>query len=404
MNELMNVTSFQSREERLATYEWLRRQPRLYETSLNGEPTVIATRFTDVDGLLKNSLALVQQEPGRVPAHIGTGPASMFYRLSLPHMDRPEHGVYRRIASAAFNPKTVAKMADWVTDLIESKLDALGEQDEIDAVRELAVPIPTEVACRLLHIPLQEGARILEPVHDLNAIMGQAQMTPETLAKADAAAQFYFDYFTHHVDTVEGLPDDDMLSIMIRAQRNGEWSKVAMATTLIGLFMASYHTTMTGIGNAIHALATHPAQKALLVADPHLNEVAWEELLRFDSPVHFVHRYPSAPIRVGETDITPGTRILLGLAAANGDPAQFQHPERYDLNRGMTRHLAFAVGAHFCLGAQLSRLEGKVLLQGLVARFPSLCLADAPIHRVHDLAFPHITSMRINLSGRSGPH
>lgn len=401
MTEPMNVFSFASREQRLRTYEWLRSQPGLYETRVNGKPTVIASRFSDVDSLLKNPLALTQEEPGKVPEHVGTGPASIFYRLSLPHMDRPQHNVYRKIASRAFNPKTVLKMTEWVTGVIEARLDALYDREEIDVVEELAAPIPTEVACRLLHIPLDQGVEILKRVQDLNPILGQGQMTPEILAKADAAAQFYFDFFAQHVNDIGGLPDDDMLSIMIRAEREGEWNKVDMAITLIGLFMASYHTTMTAIGNAVHALATYPEQRALLASNPNLSEIAWEEVLRFDAPVHFVHRYPSSPIRVGETEIVPGTRIILGLAAANGDSAQFQAPERYDINRGMTRHLAFAVGAHFCLGAQLSRLEGKLLLGGLVARFPDFYLADAPIQRVHDLTFPHITSMRI-LLGRPG--
>lgn len=400
MLDTIDVTQFASQEERLALYDRMRRESPVHEARINGIRTLIAYRHADVDMLLKNPHALVQETPGKLPPHVGSGPASVFYRLSLPHMDRPEHAHFRRIATDAFNPRTVDRMAEWVGEIIEDALDAIGDRDEIDVIEALGAPIPAAVACRMLHIPLDHARLMLERVHDLNPIVGQAPITPEILARADAAAQFYFDYFAEHVASQTGLPDDDMLAILIAAQREGRWDSVAMATTLIGLFIASYHTTMTAIANAVHALAAHPEQRALLAADPGLAEAAWEEVLRYDSPVHFVHRYAIEPMRIGEVEAEAGTRILLGLASANLDPARFEQAGRFDIRRTGGRHLAFALGPHFCLGAQLSRLEGKLLLRGLAGRYPDFTLTDAPVERVLDMTFPHITKMRVALDPR----
>ena len=398
MSETFDLTNLSSREERLRIYAALRDRAPLYDTVINNVPVRIVSRYADVDALLKSPTALVQKQPGKYPAHIGDGAASVFYKLSLPHMDAPEHSRFRRIAMSAFNPASIARMTEWVRAIVETRLDAVAGLGDFDAVALIAKPIPADVACALLHIPRADAELMLARVHDLNPIVGQGPHTPEILAKADAAAQFYFDYFAKHTAEISDLPEDDLLHILIKAERDGLWDKTALATTLIGLFIAGYHTTLSSIANTIHALATNPDQFAVLKADPSLAERAWEEVLRYDTPAHFVHRYPSEVMRLADQLVQPGTRLLLALGSANLDSAQFPDAEKFDIRRPPGRHLAFAAGAHFCLGAQLSRLEGKFLLRGLAERFSQIALSgDAPVDRHNEMTFPLIRKLEVSM-------
>jgi cytochrome P450 len=168
-------------------------------------------------------------------------------------------------------------------------------------------------------------------------------------------------------------------------------------STLIGFYVANVHATRTGITNAMYALASNEAQYRDLVSNPELAGTAWDESLRFDAPTHFVHRYATEPMRIGGVDIAPRTRLLLGLASANRDPLQFESPDRFDIRRQSTRHLAFALGAHFCAGAPLARVEGRLILNGLARRFQSIQLTDQPPERNDTLSFPFMESLQVEL-------
>jgi len=402
MQNKVDLTRLSSREERVQAYQWLRTEAPLFDMVINDMPVRVVTRFADVDSLLKNSNAVVQKEPGVSPAHIGSGVAALFYRRSLPHMDTPEHDRYRRIAISAFNRAAMARMASWIPGMIEERLDDLAGRGEVDVMQALARPLPADIACAFLHIPREHGDLMRQRVHDLSPIISHAPLTPELLARGESAVQFFFDYFGEHARTVKDLPEDDMLHILIKAERDGLWDMTDLTTMLAGLFAASYHTTMTSFANVIHALATHPDQLAALVADPGLADRTWEEVLRYDTPAHFVHRHAATPMQVAGLDIEPGTMLLLGLAAANLDDAEFPDAAVFNIQRGPRRHLSFAGGPHFCLGAHLSRLEGRFLLQGLVKRFPHMTLGATPVERFNDITFPHITAMRVILEGDPG--
>jgi cytochrome P450 len=178
------------------------------------------------------------------------------------------------------------------------------------------------------------------------------------------------------------LPDDpatdDLLSALIRASDEGEHltEDEAAAMAFILLF-AGFETTVNLIGNGALALLQHPDQLAKLKADPGLLESAVEELLRYDGPVEFgTWRFTTSPITVGGVRIPAGEPVLAVLAAADRDPARFSEPDVLDLSRDEGGHLALGHGIHFCLGAPLARLEGRVAFSRLFARFPELALAE----------------------------
>ena len=395
MNRTLGLLDIENLRDRYATYRRLRATAPALEVQINDEPNIVVTRFRDVDALLKDSTALVQPSAGEYPGHIGTGAASVFYKLSLPHMDPPDHGDMRKILLAAFNYAAIQRMQTMVTGVIESALDAIEPNTPVEVVKALAARIPSEVACGMLHVPAEKAAAMFGRVDALSSIVSHTPITEEALRKANEAAAYYFDFFDGLAAANRSLPDDDLVGALVKARDRGLWSSEALATTLMGLFIASYHTTKTAISNALHAFATHPPQYELLRNDAALCPAAWEELLRFDSPVHFVHRYASVPMSIAGRSIVPRTRLLLGLASANRDDEQFVNADVFDIRRSPGRHLSFAYGRHFCAGAQLSRLEGKLLFEGLARRFARLHPTGEAVARGHDLSFPVIERLTL---------
>jgi cytochrome P450 len=199
------------------------------------------------------------------------------------------------------------------------------------------------------------------------------------------------------MDRHRELPEQDIVGALIKAQERGEMQREEAAAVLADIFLGSYHTTMVSFTNAVNALALYPQQRAALIADPSLAARAWEEVLRFDSPVHFRHRYLSEPLTIGNCRLEPKVKIMMGLAAANWDDTVFDNADAFDISRPSNRHLAFGGGGHFCLGSQLSRLEGKLFLPRFLARFPNFRLADQPVVRSSALTFPYTERLCIEL-------
>ncbi|MGZ0103852.1 cytochrome P450 [Achromobacter sp. KK8] len=390
--------------DRYPTYRRLQKDFPLFDIEINGESCKVLTRYRDVDAVLRNPLATVQQAPGEFPERIGKGAASRFYRESLPNIDAPDHTRIRRIVTPAFNPKTVANMRGWVEKVIVDHLDRLAGAGEIDFVSAFADPVPAEIACRLLHVPVSDAAELFARQHGLNAVLSVADITPERLAEADASAAFYYEYMDDVLDALKGkLPEDDFVGALMAAEdADNGLTRSELVTTLIGFLVASYHTTKVAMSNAVLAFLNHDDERARLVAQPDLARTAWEESLRYDAPVHFVHRYASEAFVVGGSEVKKGQRLLLGLHAASRDEARFPHADRFVIDRSDNRHLAFAGGGHFCLGSQLSRLEGDVLLRTIFQRFPRMRLTETRLDRVPDLTFPMLLRMTVDLRGSEG--
>ncbi|WP_321867987.1 cytochrome P450, partial [Burkholderia cenocepacia] len=156
--------------DRYPTYRALQRDLPRFKIDINGEDCIVLTRYSDVDEVLRNPVATVQQAPGTFPERIGKGAAARFYRESLPNIDAPDHTRIRRIVTPAFNPKTVANMRGWVEKVIVEHLDKLEGKNEIDFVSDFADPVPAEIACRLLHLPVSDARELFARQHGLNAV------------------------------------------------------------------------------------------------------------------------------------------------------------------------------------------------------------------------------------------
>jgi len=186
------------------------------------------------------------------------------------------------------------------------------------------------------------------------------------------------DYFRGLTPERRQTPRDDLLSLLIAAEEQGDrLTEGELLLTCNLLFVAGHETTVNLIGNGLLALLNHPDQLAKLRADPTLLPGAVEELLRYDSPVQRTGRITNTDVELAGRKIAKGSLVVTAIGAANRDPAHFPDPDRLDITRRDNRHIAFGFGIHFCLGAPLARLEGQIAIDTLLRRMPGLRLATS---------------------------
>ena len=293
-------------------------------------------------------------------------------------LDPPDHTRLRGLVSKAFTPRVVEGLRPRIQELVDELLDAVAERGEMDVIEDLAYPLPVNVICELLGVPVEdhvrfrewskEAARALDPVETLS---------PEEQERRRRVLTAFVEYFEGLIAERRSAPRDDLLSALIAAEEAGDkLSPEELLSTCILLLVAGHETTVNLIGNGTLALLRHPDQLDLLRDDPALARGAVEEFLRYDPPVQMTGRTALEDMEVGGTVVPKGEQAVLLIGSANRDPAQFPDPERLDITRQENHHIAFGYGLHFCLGAPLARLEGEIAFQTLVRRFEGLRLLD----------------------------
>ena len=301
------------------------------------------------------------------------GPAFARHMLSV---DPPDHTRLRRLVSAAFSPRTVEALRPRVQTIVDDLLDNLAAREphsRADLVTALAVPLPFTVICELLGVPEPERTGLGQGLTGLLV----PTSTPAEYALAREASDAVVAMLEALVETKQGAPGEDLVSGLISA-RDGEerLNSQELLSTIFQLIVAGHDTTTSLIGNSVVDLLRNPGQLAKLRADPSKMTAAVEECLRHDAPVpHSTFRYAIEPVQLGDVTIPTGAQVIICLASANRDAARYASPERLNIDRADSRHLAFGHGIHHCLGAPLARMEGRLALGSLFRRFPELRLA-----------------------------
>lgn len=286
--------------------------------------------------------------------------------------DPPDHTRLRRLVSQAFTAARVERLQPRIQQLTDELLDRLPADGAVDLMEQLAVPLPVAVISELLGVPHADQAQVRRWSNAL-FLAGQP-------AVIDEASHRMSEYMWGLVAAKRVNPAEDLLSDLIAVQeagdRLGEQELVSLATLLL---VAGHETTTNLIGNAILALLRHPDQLAALRERPELLAPAIEEALRYDSPAAMgTFRFTTSPIEVGGVDMPADEVVMVCFAACNRDPAQFDEPDRFDVTRRPTGHLAFGHGIHYCIGAALARLEARVAIGSLLDRFREWRLAVDP--------------------------
>lgn len=327
---------------------------------------------------MKSTVVQRQLAAGAMPPR-GNTPGFLF-------LDPPDHTRLRRLAQQAFAPRVVRELEPEIAATVDGLLDAMAEAGSGDLISDLAYPLPVAVICRLLGVPVADESRFSSAA----ALVAQAldpimTITGEPAEQADArlaAGDWLREYLGGLVEQRRTHPREDLISALIAAEEDGDQlSAEEIVATCNLLLIAGHETTVNLIANAAQQMLRDTGHWAALAADPDRAGAIVEETLRFDPPVQLSMRIAGADMRIGEVDVACGDTMLLLLAAAQRDPVMYEAPDEFRPDRDSVRHLSFGLGPHFCLGAPLARLEARVALSKLTARFPRARPAAEPVYK-----------------------
>ncbi len=297
------------------------------------------------------------------------------------NLDPPDHDRIRRIFMQAFTPRTVAALEPYVQRLVDESIDAMAAAGGGDIIDDLAFLIPFAVITEMLGMPPEDAPMVRDWSHALVKTLDPVLSDAEIAAAGDASRNLRA-YCRDRIAEKRTNPDDGLLSLLIRAEDDGQMlDDEELLDQTVLLYVAGHETTVNLIGNGTLALLRNPAEFARLGASIDLAQNATEELLRWDSPVQYSRRIVLEPTEIRGRRIDPGDFVLTCVGSANHDPLRWgPTADTLDLGReGAAAHLSFGNGIHHCLGAALARLEGRVALGTLARRLPTLALAGDPV-------------------------
>lgn len=291
---------------------------------------------------------------------------------SMLNMDAPDHTRIRKLSNKAFTPRRVAALRERIEAIVDDLLAPVDAAGRLDVISDFAAPLPAIVIAELLGVPAEDHRKFKTWASELVAGLGEISFRARR-ERSGPAAEKLFGYLATIIAARREKPEDDLISALVLAQEEHDAltdSELLSTTNL--LLVAGHETTTNLIGNGLLALLREPDELAKLRASLDLMPTAIEELLRFDGPVQATVRVTTEDLELGGERIEKGSLVMIGIGAANHDPAVFDEPERLDVTRDPNPHLGFGFGAHFCLGAPLARLEGEIAIRALLERYPHM--------------------------------
>ncbi|MEL3946927.1 MULTISPECIES: cytochrome P450 family protein [Streptomyces] len=352
------------------TYAQLRRTaPVRRITGPDGTPAWLVTRYADVRAALADQRFSVDKRHASPGSYRGFSlPPAL--DANMLNMDPPDHTRIRRLVVKAFTKQRVESLRAPVRRTADELLDAVEGAGRADLVAAYAAPLPITTICDLLGVPADHRRDFTDWT---DALIAPDPAKPDR-AKETVVAMLGF--YTALIAEKRERPGEDLLSDLIAARDDGDrLSEDELTSLAFLLHFAGYENAVQLIGNAVLALLRHPDQLAALRADPARLPGAVEEFMRYDtSAVFSIRRFAREDVTIGGVTVPAGETVFLGLGSAGRDPDRFPEPERLDLTRDASGHLALGHGIHHCVGAPLARLELTTAIGALVERFPDLAL------------------------------
>jgi cytochrome P450 len=340
------------------------------------------SRYADVEAAFKDPATFVSSR-GTVLEIMGT---DMGASGSVIFMDPPDHTALRSLVSRAFTPRRIGGLEDRVRGLCRRLLDRQADAGAFDYVGDFGAHLPSMVISALLGVPDDEREEQRRNIDEIFHIEPGVGMVNDRSLNAQIRLYGYLDGLVHRR---MATPEDDLVSALCQASvadASGSPRRLTQEEVVgfsLLLFGAGTETVGRLLGNAAVVLAQHPDQRAELVTDPSLIPNAIEELLRFEAPSPVNGRVTTRDVTLHGVTIPAGSKVLLINGSATRDEREFPEPDRFDIHRDIRRHLSFGYGIHFCVGAALARLEGRVALEETLRRFPTWDLDPARVVRQH---------------------
>lgn len=354
-----------------AFYRWLRRERPLWRNEKSGLYAV--SRHAD--------LIHVSTHPETYSSAEGVRPVPV--KISLIDTDDPEHTRLRRLVSRGFTPRQVRTLAPHIRDLANQIIDEVQHRGRVEFVEEFAMHVPTIVIAELLGLDPDARHQLYRWSDQMMAGDGISDPDSPVLARAAVAFGEFTAVCTELVEQRRrDGGTDDIISVLVRSQDGAGDDGVPPLTDeellmfCTFLVVAGNETTRNAISGGLRALSLFPAEREKLIRAPELMDTAVDEIMRWVSPILTMVRTVTRPHRFLDTDLRPGDRLLLLYQSANRDESVFEDPDDFRVDRSPNPHVAFGFGPHYCLGANLARLELKVVLQELLRRLPDIHVED----------------------------
>lgn len=410
-------------------YETLRRQDPVHWDEEMGfwvlsryadiESLYVDERFSRAQGLMRGFERLPETDRQIAAPVYHSFSNTVFYA------DPPYHTHLRGMMNHAFTPRRVERLRPHIQRIVDELLDCAAAAGGMDAVREVAYPLPVMVIAELLGLPAGDRARFKKWSDDLFAILGTVRhKSPRLLERAAQSLEEMTEYVKDLSHIRRADPQDDLLTALLALTDEDDFAcphsldsspfhaggellrEQAAASSLTGeelvaniniLLSTGHETTTHLIGNGLLALLQNTEQRRKLEEDPSLLMPAVEEMLRYDNPVQITYRSAVQDVELGGRRIRKGDLVNTILGSANRDPERFSHPDRFDITRSEGRHLSFGMGIHFCIGAPLVRLEAEIVFETLLRRFPGLSLAAETLEWQEHPIFRGLKSLPVHL-------
>ena len=366
------------------------------------DQSLFLTRYNDLEAIYKDTTRFSSDKKVEFAPKYGAGSLLFQHHMtSLVFNDPPLHTRVRRLITGALNPRAISELEPSLIALVDRLLDRIEARGNADLIEDFASAIPVEVIGNLLAIPHQERS----PLRGWSlAILGALEpfLTEEVQSRGERAVTEFLDFLRRLIAerrTRPGNPNHDVLTRLIEGEASSgeKLNEIELLHNCIFILNAGHETTTNLIGNGLELLLRFPEQRQRLIDDPTTIKTAVEEFLRFESSNQLGNRRAVKDAEIGGVGVPQGTLITLCIGAANRDPAQFDQPEKFDIGRTPNRHLAFASGAHACVGLNLARLEGRIAISRFLARFPGF-KSNGVAQRARRVRFRGFTSLPVALA------
>ncbi|BAR54564.1 putative cytochrome P450 [Bradyrhizobium diazoefficiens] len=342
----------------------------------------VASRHADVSLVMRDKRFgkdFVERSKRRYSEKIMDEPVFRSMSHWMLQADPPDHTRLRGLVVKAFTARRVEDMRPRIQEIVDQAIDAVIDRGHMDLIEDFAFRLPVTIICDMLGIPEDHREVFYKSSRDGGRLLDPVPLTPEEIAKGNAGNMMAQMYFQQLFELRRRNPADDLTTQLVQTEEDGnKLTNEELTANIILLFGAGHETTVNLIGNGLLALHRNPDQLALLKARPELMVNAIEEFLRYDSSVQMTGRVTLEDIDdLGGRKIPKGETVLCLLGSANRDPAVYpDRPDRLDVTRPNVKPLSFGGGIHFCLGAQLARIEAEIAIATLLRRLPDLRIDD----------------------------